>query len=159
MALKDEYEVARILTSRDGTNGIPKLNQAGVNFYFAPPLLSRWWSGNGRPKKVRIGAWARFPLRMLAGLKFVRGTAIDIFAYTDERRAEQADLSDYLADVDLIAQMATSESMDSAKRLANAPSQLKGYGHVRTQNRTAWLDQRNQYRAELQLVQPLNVTM
>ena len=159
MALKDEYEVARILTTRDGTDGIPKLNQAGVNFYFAPPLLSRWWSRNGQPKKVRIGAWARFPLRMLAGLKFVRGTAIDIFAYTEERRAEQADLSDYLADVDLIAEMATSESMDSAKRLANAPSKLKGYGHVRTQNRTVWLDQRNRYRAELQLVQPLNVTM
>ena len=157
MALKDEYEVARILTTGGNTDGIPRLNQDGVNFYFAPPLLSRWWSRDGRPKKIRIGAWGRFPLRMLAGLKFIRGTAIDIFAYTYERRAEQADLSDYLADIDLIAEMTTSESMDSAKQLADAPSKLKGYGHVRTQSRGVWLDQRNRYRAELQLVQAVRV--
>ena len=157
MALKDEYEVARILTSGGDKDGIPQLNQAGVNFYFAPPLLSRWLQRNGQPKKIRIGAWARFPLRMLAALKFVRGTAIDVFGHTAERRAERADLSDYLADIDLIAEMATIESMDSAKQLANAPAKLKGYGHVRTQSRTTWLEHRNRYRAELQLIQPLTI--
>ena len=57
---------------------------------------------------------------------------MDVFGYTDERRAERADLADYLADIDLITEMATIESIDSAKQLANAPSKLKGYGHVRT---------------------------
>jgi indolepyruvate ferredoxin oxidoreductase len=158
MALKDEYEVARILTTDDEPDGIPKLNRTGVNFYFAPTLLSQWWSSQGRPKKIRMGAWARFPLKVLAGLKFVRGTAMDVFAYTDERRAERADLTDYLADIDLIAEMTTTGSMGSANQLANAPSKLRGYGHVRAQNRRTWLDQRNRYRAELQLAQPLNVT-
>ena len=158
MALKDEYEVARILTTDDESDGIPKLKGAGVNFYFAPPVLSQWLSRQGRPKKVRMGAWARFPLKVLAGLKFVRGTAMDVFGYTDERRAERADLADYLADIDLITEMATIESIDSAKQLANAPSKLKGYGHVRTRTRRTWLEERNQYRAELQLIQPLNVT-
>ena len=105
-----------------------------------------------------MGAWARFPLKVLAGLKFVRGTAMDVFGYTDERRAERADLADYLADIDLITEMATIESIDSAKQLANAPSKLKGYGQVRTRNRRTWLEERNQYRAELQLIQPLDVT-
>ena len=158
MALKDEYEVARILTTDDEPDGIPNLNRAGINFYFAPPVLSQWWSSQGRPKKIRISAWARLPLKVLAGLKFVRGTAMDVFAYTDERRAERADLADYLADIDLIAEMVTIESIDSAQQLANAPSKLKGYGHVRTRSRTTWLEQRNRSRAELQLVQPLNVT-
>ncbi|MEC9214184.1 MAG: indolepyruvate ferredoxin oxidoreductase family protein [Pseudomonadota bacterium] len=158
MALKDEYEVARILTTDDKPDGMPDLNRAGVNFYFAPPLLSQWESRDGRPKKIRMGAWARFPLRVLAGLKFVRGTAMDVFAYTSERRAERADLADYLADIDLIAEMATVESIDSAQQLANAPSKLKGYGHVRSRSRRTWLEQRNRCRAELQLVQPLNVT-
>jgi indolepyruvate ferredoxin oxidoreductase len=83
---------------------------------------------------------------------------MDVFAYTDERRAERADLTDYLADIDLIAEMTTTGSMGSANQLANAPSKLRGYGHVRAQNRRTWLDQRNRYRAELQLAQPLNVT-
>ena len=158
MALKDEYEVARILTADDESDGIPKLNRAGVNFHFAPPLLSQWWSRDGQPTKIRVGAWARFPLKVLAGLKFFRGTAMDVFGYTAERRAERADLANYLADIDLITEMATIESIDSAQQLANAPSKLKGYGHVRTRSRRTWLEKRNQYRAELQLIQPLNVT-
>ena len=105
-----------------------------------------------------MGAWARFPLRVLAGLKFLRGTAMDVFAYTDERRAERADLADYLADIDLIAEMATVESIDSAQQLAHAPAKIKGYGHVRTRSRGKWLEQRNRCRAELQLLHPLNVT-
>ena len=159
MALKDEYEVARILTTDNEPDGIPKLNRAGVNFHFAPPLLSQWWPRQGRPKKIWMGAWARLPLRVLAGLKFVRGTAMDVFAYTDERRAERADLADYLADIDLIAEMASVESIVSAQQLANAPSKLKGYGHVRTRSRRTWLEQRNRCRAELQLVQPLTSQM
>ena len=158
MALKDEYEVARILTTGDEPDGTPKLNQAGINFYLAPPLLSQSWSRHGRPKKIRFGAWARFPLKLLAGLKFVRGTPMDVFAYTDERRAERADLLYYLADIDLITEMTTNGLMEPAKQLANAPSKLKGYGHVRTQSRTTWLDQRNRYRAELKFAQPLNIT-
>ena len=158
MALKDEYEVARILTTGDEPDGTPKLNQAGINFYLAPPLLSQSWSRHGRPKKIKMGAWARFPLKLLAGLKFVRGTAMDVFAYTDERRAERADLLYYLADIDLITEMTTNGLMEPAKQLANAPSKLKGYGHVRTQSRTTWLDQRNRYRAELKFAQPLNIT-
>ena len=95
---------------------------------------------------------------MLAVLKFVKGTAMDVFAYADERRAERADLAGYLADIDLIAEIATIESVDSAQQLANAPSKLKGYGLVRTRSRRTWLEQRNRCRAELQLVQPLSGT-
>ena len=83
---------------------------------------------------------------------------MDVFGYTDERRAERADPADYLADIDLITEMATIESIDSAKQLANAPSKLKGYGHVRTRTRRTWLEERDQYRSELALVQPLNLT-
>ena len=159
MALKDEYEVARLLTSYgDSKDNAINLNQAGVNFYFAPPLVSRWLSRNGRPTKIRVGAWARYPLKILAVLKFLRGTVFDPFAYTAERQAEQTDLSKYLADIELIVEMVTSETMDSAMQLANAPSLLKGYGHVRTQHRSTWLEQRNRDRAELQLVQPLHLS-
>ena len=56
MALKDEYEVARILTTDNKPDGMPNLIGAGINFYFAPPLLSKWWSRHGRPKKIRMGA-------------------------------------------------------------------------------------------------------
>ena len=158
MALKDEYEVARLLTSDSAIEGAINLNQPGVNFYFAPPVLTRWLSRNGRPGKIRVGGWARYPLKILAGLKGLRGTALDPFGYGHEKRAEQADLSAYLDDIKLISEMATTESIESVTQLAVAPSLLKGYGHIRVQNRTTWLDRRNRYRAELQLVQPLRLS-
>jgi hypothetical protein len=64
----------------------------------------------------------------------------------------------YLSDIDLIIEMATDATQDSAKRLANAPSHLKGYGHIRSNNRETWLEHRDRYRKELQLVQPLQLT-
>ena len=158
MALKDEYEVARLLTAKSDGQGLPNLTQAGVNFYFAPPLLSRLLARNGRPFKMQVGAWARYPLKILAALKFLRGTALDPFAYTQERQAEHRDLRIYLSDIDLITETTTDATQDSAKGLANAPSHLKGYGHIRSNNRETWLKHRNRYRKELQLVQPLHVT-
>lgn len=158
MALKDEYEVARVLTSDSAIEGATNLNQSGVNFYFAPPVLTRWLSRNGRPRKIRVGGWARYPLKILARLKGLRGTALDPFGYGHEKRAEQADLSAYLDDIKLISEMANTESIESVKQLAVAPSLLKGYGHIRVQNRSTWLDRRNRYRAELQLVQPLRLS-
>ena len=39
---------------------------------------------------------------MLAKLKFLRGTALDPFAWTKERRDEQGDLKDYLLLLDTL---------------------------------------------------------
>jgi indolepyruvate ferredoxin oxidoreductase len=107
---------------------------------------------------MRVGAWARYPLKILAALKFLRGTALDPFAYTQERQAEHRDVRIYLSDIDLITETTTDATQDSAKGLANAPSHLKGYGHIRSNNRETWLEHRNRYRTELQLVQPLHLT-
>jgi hypothetical protein len=51
--------------------------------------------------------------------------------------------------------MAARGNMESAKQLANAPSKLRGYGHLRAQSRKNWLEQRNRNRAELQFVQSI----
>ena len=59
--------------------------------------------------------------------------------------------------IDLITEKTTDATQDSAKGLANAPSHLKGYGHIRSNNRETWLKHRNRYRKELQLVQTLHV--
>ena len=157
MALKDEYEVARLLTSKSYIEGFTDVNQPGVNFYFAPPVLSRWFSRNGRPRKVRIGSWARYPLKSLAMLKFLRRTPLDPFGYGQEKRAEQSDLSAYLDDIKLISEATNSDNIESARQLAACVSTLRGYGHVRSKNRESWLVQRARYRAELELIQPLHL--
>lgn len=158
MALKDEYEVARLLTSPNCSDGVVNTTFARASFYFAPPLISRWLARDGVPRKIRVGAWARYPLKALASLKFLRGTVFDPFAFSQERRAERAELVDYLADIQLLCEHATPETLESAKQLASAPEHLKGYGHVRTNNRKSWLERRARYRSELLLIQPLQLT-
>ncbi len=91
MAYKDEYEVARLYADpafaekiRGSFEGDWKLK-----FYLAPPLLAKR-DAHGHLVKKEYGAWMLPAFRVLAKLKFLRGTALDIFGKTEERRTERA---------------------------------------------------------------------
>ncbi|MEZ5400727.1 MAG: indolepyruvate ferredoxin oxidoreductase family protein [Bryobacteraceae bacterium] len=88
MAVKDEYEVARMLSSPAFRRGLDEQWEAveSIAFHLHPPLLRRL----GRTAKVELGEWALPLLRVLAALKFVRGTRFDVFGYTAHRRLERS---------------------------------------------------------------------
>ena len=96
MAIKDEYEVARLWT--DGSF----LRQLGAEFerwdalevHLAPPL---WPSATatGQLKKRRYGPWMMRGFRLLARLKGLRGTAFDPFGRSAERRMERRLIAEY----------------------------------------------------------------
>ncbi len=99
MAYKDEYEVARLYT--DGTF-LKNLNAAfegdlKLEFHMAPPLLAKRDARSGQLKKMRFGAWMMSALKTLASLRGLRGTAFDIFGYSEERRQERALIGEYEA--------------------------------------------------------------
>ncbi len=83
MAIKDEYEVARLFTDasfkaqlREEFDGWERLE-----FHLAPPLTARR-DARGHLVKRRYGAWMMRVLRSLARLRFLRGTFLDPFART-----------------------------------------------------------------------------
>jgi indolepyruvate ferredoxin oxidoreductase len=135
MAYKDEYEVARLYT--DGSfekqlaeqfEGDPKLE-----FYMAPPALVKP-KGRGRaaaPKKRRFGAWMFPLLKILARGKALRGTAIDPFGRTEERRLERRLIGDYEARVAELLAGLSAEKLAVATAIANVPGSIRGYGHVK----------------------------
>jgi indolepyruvate ferredoxin oxidoreductase len=91
MAYKDEYEVARLYT--DGAF-IKKLQRQfegdfTLDYHLAPPLLARRDPATGEPKKRAFGPWMRHVFRFLTWLRPLRGTVLDIFGYTQERRMER----------------------------------------------------------------------
>ncbi len=69
--------------------------------------------------------------RMLAKLKGLRGTAFDVFGYTEERKTERRLIADYEA---LIAELLAGLSAQNhalAIKLASIPDDIRGYGHVK----------------------------
>jgi indolepyruvate ferredoxin oxidoreductase len=130
LAYKDEYEVARLhLAARD------KVGQAfdgdlRLTFHLAPPGLSRP-GPDGRPGKRAFGPWVLRAFAVLARLKGLRGTPLDPFGYTVERRAERAAIHAYEADMDDVLATASPATMDAAVALAELPLSVRGFGPVK----------------------------
>jgi indolepyruvate ferredoxin oxidoreductase len=133
LAYKDEYEVARLLTDPEFGKEIAQTFEGDgkLSFHLAPPLISRIDPDLGRPKKRRFGAGLRVPLRVMARLKGLRGTAFDIFGRTEERRRERALIVTYEAMLKEILASLTAESRFAAIALAAAPDAVRGFGPVK----------------------------
>jgi len=133
MAYKDEYEVARL--HAEHTWSKVKQEVAGDNlhleFHLAPPAFARRDPATGELRKISFGAWVMPVFRVLAKLKFVRGTPFDPFGYAAERRIERALIEDYEAMLDEILDKLTAENHHLAVGLAAIPEKIRGFGHVK----------------------------
>ncbi|OAF08590.1 indolepyruvate ferredoxin oxidoreductase [Bradyrhizobium centrolobii] len=133
MAYKDEYEVARLYT--DGSFA-KKLSEKfdgdfTLKFNLAPPILARRDKATGRPQKQEFGGWMIYVFRLLARLKFLRGTAFDPFCRTEERRTERQLIADYLAMIDQRIVGLKAQQITLLARLARVPEKIRGFGHVK----------------------------
>ncbi len=136
MAYKDEYEVARLYT--DGRFlervGAGFDGPVTLRFHMAPPLLSRRDPDTGRPVKRTFGPWLMPALRVLARMKGLRGTALDPFGYTEERRTERALIGAYRATVERLLAGLTADNHALAVEIAALPLTIRGFGHVKEAN-------------------------
>ncbi|OKO68616.1 DUF6537 domain-containing protein [Bradyrhizobium sp. NAS96.2] len=133
MAYKDEYEVARLHMH---TGFLDELRREfdgdfTVQYHLAPPFLPARLDARGRPKKRAFGQWLQTPLRLLAGLKGLRGTAFDIFGYTAERRAERELITWYEALIDTMLGKLDAARLPDLTAIAKAPMEIRGYGPVK----------------------------
>jgi len=140
MAYKDEYEVARLYAGPEFLAQV-KNEVAGENltlkFHLAPPLLAKKDPVTGVAKKMTFGPWMLPAFRMLAKLKVLRGTAFDIFGYSEERRTERKLIADYEAMLAEIMGKLTPENHHVAVGLANIPEKIRGFGHVKARHLVA----------------------
>ncbi|HXZ08657.1 MAG TPA: indolepyruvate ferredoxin oxidoreductase family protein [Paraburkholderia sp.] len=143
MAYKDEYEVARLYADpafiekvKAGFEGDWKLK-----LYLAPPAFSKK-DAHGHLVKRQYGPWVFKAMHVLAKFKFLRGTALDPFGKTEERRTERALIGEYEALVRELVGGLTAERRALAVELASLPDGIRGYGHVKENNlngvRTKW---------------------
>ena len=139
LAYKDEYEVARLHSDAAFRERIASQFEGDykLNFHLAPPLLARSDPVTGRIKKMQFGAWMMPVFGLLAHLRFLRGTLLDIFGYTEERRTERALIGEYEALVDELLTRLDGDNHKVAVQLASLPDEIRGYGHVKSRNLAA----------------------
>jgi indolepyruvate ferredoxin oxidoreductase len=135
MAVKDEYEVARLYT--DGSLGRQLAREFGswtkLEFHLAPPILGKVDEATGRPRKSTYGPRMQKLFRGLVRLRGLRGTLLDPFRWSAERRMERRLLADYLKVVDLIAERLAPDNLLEAVALASYPERIRGFGHVKAE--------------------------
>ncbi len=133
MAYKDEYEVARLYTSGAFKKQVEATFQ-GENlryeFHLAPPVMGRM-NADGSPRKTSFGPWMMKAFAVLARFKGLRGTKLDVFGYTHERKSERQLIADYAALVDELLAKLTPANHGLAVALASIPEKIRGFGHVK----------------------------
>jgi indolepyruvate ferredoxin oxidoreductase len=132
MAYKDEYEVARLYTSGDFEKRVRDTFDGGykIHFHLAPPLLARR-DAEGHLRKGEYGPWVFTAFKLMAKLRGLRGSALDIFGYTAERKQERALISEYFATIDELVTKLDRDNHALAVDIASIPEHIRGYGHIK----------------------------
>jgi indolepyruvate ferredoxin oxidoreductase len=133
MAYKDEYEVARLYAdpSFEAALVAQLAGRERVSVWLAPPLLGRVDPATGRARKRRFGPWVFTLFRMLARFKGLRGTRLDPFGWTEERRMERSLIADYEADLAMLAARPGEVDAKAAEDLLGWPDSIRGFGVVK----------------------------
>ncbi|QBX99702.1 indolepyruvate ferredoxin oxidoreductase family protein [Rhodophyticola sp. CCM32] len=133
MAIKDEYEVARLHRDSGFHQSIAAEFEGDyrLNYHLAPPILNTRRDGRGRPEKRAFGTWMGVAFAGLARLRRLRGTRLDPFRFSADRRLDR-DLLDWFETLmrDLPAQ-AGSHDEKTLEAILSAPMDIRGYGPVR----------------------------
>ncbi len=149
LAYKDEYEVARLLKDTKAKAEAEFGGTLKLTHHLAPPMLGGK-DAQGRPKKRAFGGWLAGVFPVLAKLKSLRGTKLDIFGYTEERKMERALIVQFKTDMDRLVDILTPENEETAKQLAALPMMIRGFGPVKQAAVAKYEKQRETLWAKLQ---------
>jgi len=135
MAYKDEYEVARLHTDTAFLARVNAMFEGDfkINYNLAPPMISKK-NEKGELQKRQFGPWMLTGFKLLARLKGLRGTALDVFGKTEERKMERALIGEYTMSIDTLLNTLSAENHATAVEVARVPELIKGYGHVKERN-------------------------
>lgn len=133
MAIKDEYEVARLYSDGDFLRAVREEFEGDLRleFHMAPPLLQRKDPVTGRYRKRTFGRGTMALYSILAKLKVLRGTPFDIFGYAAHRREERALIAHYETMIDTVLATLKAENYDLAVEIASYPAMIRGYDVVK----------------------------
>ena len=150
MAYKDEYEVARLYSNGDFDRKVRAAFDGDytVRYHLAPPLFAKR-DADGRLLKAEYGSWMKPAMRVLAGLRFLRGTRLDPFGRSVERRTERELIDRYVSSVRSVLPRLDGDTVELAVELASLPERIRGFGHVKEKSLPPVLERWAALEAEL----------
>lgn len=148
LALKDEYEVARLHLQTARKAAAEFEEGFRLTFHLAPPFLPGK-TADGRARKHEFGPWILPVFRLLAAMRRLRGTAFDIFGYTRERRCQRRWMHEYEADLEFLISTPSPCDRQAARELALLPLAVRGFGPVWEASYKAALSRRSELRHQL----------
>ncbi|MEZ5651489.1 MAG: indolepyruvate ferredoxin oxidoreductase family protein [Burkholderiaceae bacterium] len=136
MAYKDEYEVARLYSLSGFKEQLEHEfeNVREIRFNMAPPLFARRDPATGELTKREYGAWMLRAMGVLARLRGLRGSFLDPFGYSEERRGERALVGEYENRVRALLPELSASSLPLAVEIADVPEHIRGFGHVKARH-------------------------
>ncbi len=155
MAYKDEYEVARLYVETGFFDRVASQFEGNykLRFHLAPPLFSKR-DAQGHLIKQAYGPWIATAYKVLAKARRLRGTPLDVFGYTAERRGERSAIGKFELLMCQVVGMLTKERLPTALALARLPQGVRGYGHVKEHNAEAAHAQQRKLLAEFYATVP-----
>ena len=128
-AYKDEYEVARLSLDPALEQQVAATFGEGARFSYRlhPPILRAL----GMQRKISLGRWARPALRVLVGLRRLRGTRLDPFGRTEVRRLERALVVEYRQVVETLLAGLAPDNRSLAAQIAALPDAIRGYEGIK----------------------------
>ncbi|MEE8427591.1 MAG: indolepyruvate ferredoxin oxidoreductase family protein, partial [Woeseiaceae bacterium] len=133
LSYKDEYEVARLHTKTGFLASVRRDygDNARLRFHLAPPLLSSTKDARGRPRKKEFGAWIIPVFRLLARMRGLRGTRLDVFGLTAERRMERALITEFEELIDRMIPSLSAANLALAHEIIASYMDIRGFGPVK----------------------------
>jgi indolepyruvate ferredoxin oxidoreductase len=142
LAYKDEYEVARLHAEMLDRMVAEKFEGVReVRFHLAPPILGRR-DAAGRPLKSEFGPWMMRVFRVLARAKGLRGTPLDPFGRSEERRMERRLIAEYEVDLERMIAGLTPATREIVLERAALPLEIRGFGHIKARAAAAAAERR-----------------
>jgi indolepyruvate ferredoxin oxidoreductase len=83
---------------------------------------------------MSFGPWMMKAFRILASLKPLRGTPLDVFGYTHERRTERGLVREFEGRIEEIVAKLNADNHATAVGLAGIPQKIRGFGHIKDRN-------------------------
>jgi indolepyruvate ferredoxin oxidoreductase len=137
MAFKDEFEVARLYTDGRFQRELAENFEGDLKLelHLAPnlPFLQRK-NDFGGSRKWTFGPWMFSIFKILARLKWIRGSWLDVMRFNNDRVVERKLLSQYEALIDELLAKLTPDNHASAVGLARVPEKIRGFGHIKARH-------------------------
>lgn len=85
----------------------------------------------GRPQKVKLGPWMQPLLGALSKARGLRGSFLDPFRFSADRKLDRELLEWFECVLDLVERGYSEKDRDTCWALLTAPREIRGYGIVR----------------------------